>query len=282
MKNKFKSILYQFLTASIGNALVFLRQKKAQQLSQTGMTIVHYDSMGIAERLMRSAILKKVEKSQDYNNLEDLHKNYWINKGADFFLETEERFETEFLPNCAFVFDELERELLHSPVMFRTLVEIGTGNGKVLEYLSDKFPKINRFVGIDLSRDQIEINNEKFKENKKLEFAATDGFDWVKAHGHGNTIFVTSRGVLEYFKEDRLQALLNEISNLGKTMFVAIEPNGIKHDFEKNPNSEPYGHERSFSHNYPKLFKNAGFDLWYKSNKPLNESTIMRFVGAKN
>lgn len=83
----------------------------------------------------------------------------------------------------------------------------------------------------------------------------SDALDWVKEHGQGNTIFVTSRGVLEYFMEPRLQELFNEINRLGKTFFIAIEPNGANHNFETNPNSQLYGHEPSFSHNYPELFK---------------------------
>ena len=119
---------------------------------------------------------------------------------------------TDFLPNCTFIFDILKKELSNQSEEFNTLVEIGTGNGDVLNYLSSEFPKINRFVGVDLSLDQIEINNKKFNNNKRLEFVAADTFDWVKEHGQGYTIFVTSRGVLEYFLEARLQEFLNEIN----------------------------------------------------------------------
>lgn len=112
---------------------------------------------------------------------------------------------------------------------------------------------------------------------------AEDVFDWVKENGQSHTIFVTSRGVLEYFTEPRLQELLKEINGLGKIIFVAIEPNGSDHNFETNPNSQIYGNEPSFSHNYSKLFKNAGFILWHFSQKNWQKSTDMQtFIGAKN
>jgi len=286
MKNNLKSTLYQFLTGTVGNALVFLQPKKARQLAENRMTLVHknYKNMSKPERLMRSALLEKLDKIEDYDTVEELNRNYWTNKGAELFLETEDRFESDFLTTCTFIFDLLKKELSNQPEEFDTLVEIGTGTGKVLNYLSSEFPKINRFVGIDLSEDQIEINNKKFENNKKLEFVAADAFDWVKEHGKGNTIFVTSRGVLEYFLESRLQELLKEINGLGKTIFVAIEPNGAEHNFETNPNSELYGDEPSFSHNYPNLFKKAGFSIWYFSQKPWGEFKTVKktFIGAKN
>lgn len=283
MKSKFKKAVYKLCIATVGNLLVFLKPEKAKQLAEEGLTIVNKsNTMSISERLMRGAILKKLEKNQDYNNLEELHKKYWSNKGSIFFQETESSFEKEFLPNCAFIFDELEKNLFNTPIQYTTLVEIGTGNGRVLEYLCSKFPKVTHFIGIDLSPAQIDINSKKYKNNPKMEFVATDGFDWVKEHGASNTIFVTSRGVLEYFTEKRLQAFFNYANTLGKTIFIAIEPKGIEHDFAKNNGSQPYGYERSFSHNYELLFKNAGFDVWHLSYKPLDDLALMGFIGAAN
>jgi tRNA G46 methylase TrmB len=282
---KIRSFLVEVLSYTMGNILVLLRPEKARKLSEKGMTLVPNNlnlMERLMERLMRRAIIKNIEKKEDYDTLAALHYNYWTNNGVEFFSETEASFENEFLPNCAFIFDELEKTLSNTSVQFHTLVEIGTGNGCVLNYLSSKFPKINQFIGIDLSPVQVEINNKKFKDDKRLEFVASDGFDWVKEHGQGNTIFVTSRGVLEYFTQERLQEFFKEINALGKIFFIAIEPKGADHNFETNPDSQPYGPERSFSHNYPRLFKNAGFDLWQTSYKHLNNSTIMGFIGAKN
>lgn len=281
-KRKIRSILVNMLSFTIGNGLIFLFPKKAIRLSEKGMTLVMNNNLNLLERLMRHAILKKVEKKADVETLAKLHRNYWVNQGSEFFSSTNDSFENEFLPNCSFIFNLLKNELSNQTVHYTTLVEVGTGNGNVLNYLCSAFPEIDRFIGIDLSPVQIELNRKKFIENKKLEFVASDGFDWVKTHGQGHTIFVTSRGVLEYFTEKRLQAFFKEINQLGKTMFVAIEPNGVAHNFKVNPHSELYGHERSFSHNYPELFKNAGFSLWHLSSKPHDDAAVLSFIGAKN
>jgi len=282
MKNKLKSFIYRLLTHTVGNALVALQPKKALELSKKGMTLEMCNHLSAKERLMRNAMLKKLEKKKDYKTLENYHKNYWANYGAEFFSKTNDSFKTEFLTDCAFIFDELHEQLLKQTETFTTLVEIGTGNGNVLNYLNSKFPKIEKFIGIDLSEKQINLNTEKYKENEKIEFVTSDGFEWVNENGHSNMIFVTSRGVLEYFTEDRLTEFLAKLNSLGKTIFVAIEPNGIHHNFDENPNSELYGHERSFSHNYAELFKNAGFSLWHLSFKPYDETALLSYIGAEN
>ncbi len=286
MKTKLKPILYQFIARPIGDFLVFLLPNKASKLSENRITLIHKNKndMTLTEKLMRFALVQKLEKIEDYDTIAQLNRNFWINnKATELFSETEDTFHTDFLPNCTFIFDLLKKELSNQFGKFNTLVEIGTGNGDVLNYLSTEFPQINRFIGIDLSLHQTDLNKKRFHMDKRLEFVAADAFDWIREHGHGHTVFVSSRGVLEYFLEQRLQEFLNEINLLGKVFFIAIEPNGTDHDFETHPNTQLYGNEPSFSHNYPKLFKNAGFSLWHFSQKPwFQGGNTQTFIGAKN
>ena len=151
-----------------------------------------------------------------------------------------------------------------------------------MNYLSEQLPQINRLVRIDLNQNQISRNRETYKKNTQLEFVASDAFDWVNTSANKNMIFITSRGVLEYFTEIRLQDFLRQINHLGDTIFIAIEPNGIDHDLKVNTISEPYGYERSFSHNYEILFKNAGFSLWHNSKKDSTLDHYFSYMGADN
>ncbi|WP_040281910.1 class I SAM-dependent methyltransferase [Psychroserpens damuponensis] len=285
MRSTIKSIIRPFAKI-LGNILVFLLPKKANQLSKNRITLIHKNkkNLNIIELLMRYTLLQKLEKIDDHSTIAQANKEFWINNNAtELFIETEDTFHTDFLPNCTFIFDLLKNELSNHTQKFDTIVEIGTGNGDVLNYLSLEFPQINHLIGIDLSQQQTKLNNIKFKNNNKLEFIAYDAFDWVKKHGQANTIFVSSRGVLEYFLEQQLQDFLKEINQLGNTIFIAIEPNGADHNFDTQPNTQLYGDEPSFSHNYPKLFKNAGFNLWHFSQKTWFKGTnIQTFIGAKN
>lgn len=270
----------------LGNILVFLRPKKANELSENRITLIHKNKehLSIQERLMRYALVQQLEPIEDPEVIAEQNRKFWEDNAAvELFNETENTFQTDFLPHCTFIFEQLKKELSKQSETFNTIVEIGTGNGDVLNYLSEQFPDVNRLIGIDLSQHQIDLNYERFKDNQKLEFVAADAYDWVIEHGKSNSIYVTSRGVLEYFLEEQLQELLNKVHSLGTIFFVAIEPNGSDHDFETQPNTQLYGDEPSFSHNYPLLFKNAGFTLWHFSQQPWhNGGNIQTFIGAKS
>jgi len=261
MKKKLKNYL--------GKILIYFLPKRAVELSNKGMTLSVNNDLVLVDRLIRSALLTKAEKNDDYETLAKFHQNFWVERGHDHFSNNEgDVLEGYFLPHYSFLIDELKKILNVQGDNFKTLVEIGTGHGDVLNYLSSKFPKVNSFVGIDLSPDQIHFNKEKYRENGRLKFVASDGLDWIKEHGESNMIFITSGGVLEYFTEKRLKILFDHLNNLGPTIFLAIEPIGTEIDFSVDPSSRPYGVERSFSHDYKRLFKEAGFELWHQSKIP--------------
>ena len=266
----------------IGDLLVFLMPKRAEEFAKTGMTITDGNKITLTERFIRKSLLRKVEENSDHETLSKFHKAYWENQGDNFFAATKDSFENNFLPECSFIFELLKEKLSTENEGFNTIVEIGTGNGKVLNYLSEQLPQINRFVGIDLNQNQIKQNKETYKKNTQLEFVASDAFDWVNTYANKNMIFVTSRGVLEYFTESRLQDFLQQVNRLGNTIFIAIEPNGVDHDLKINKHSEPYGYERSFSHNYELLFKNADFNLWHHSKKDSSTEHYLSYMGADN
>lgn len=281
--NSLKRIILSLLTKTFGRLLVVFQKNRVNKLKAEGLTLATNKNLSFTERLMRNVILNDLERKGDKGTLEQLHINYWQHKGAEFFSDTDDSFETKFLPDCAFVFDLLQKKLGKNGTHFKTLIEIGTGNGKVLDYLSKRFTQIKSFVGIDLSEEQIQVNSDHYKSDEKLNFVAADGFEWVSSFGKENTIFVTSRGVLEYFTQEKLQDFLKVIQSLGNVIFVAIEPNGIRHNFNENPNSIIYGYERSFSHNYKKLFENAGFNIWhYSSKKGDDDYYIQTYLGAES
>lgn len=259
MKERIKNI--------IGNMLIALFPKKAATLEKKGLTIID-PKFNIIERQMRNAILKKATSSNNFDKLSKIHNDYWINQGLDVF-SWNNSFEDNFLPNCTFLVDLVKEKIKENDMQFDTFVEIGTGNGDVLHYLESNFPKINKFFGIDLSTKQIKINQEKYKEHSKLEFVNADVLEWVKKEGCTNTIFMTSNGVFEYFTENQLREFIKYASSLGRVLFVVIEPTVIDQNFELNPHSTIYGYEKSFSHNYARIFDDYGLTIYHHSTKIL-------------
>ncbi|AYN66672.1 class I SAM-dependent methyltransferase [Euzebyella marina] len=281
MKQSFS--LKQTLKLWSGKSLTFLMPERASTISKEGMTIVTNKKWKKIDLLIRAHLLKEAEKKEDFETLARYQKDFWISQGKAFFETTQHRFEDTFIKDCAFIFEHLETELNQHANQDFHLIEIGTGNGRVLEYLSEKFPQIKNLTGIDLSKEQIEINKKKFSTNKKLNFISTDGFNWVMNNAKDCMIFVTSLGVLEYFTQNQLEHVFERISEFRLSFLVISEPKGINHDFNTNQNSEIYGPEHSFSHNYPTLLKKANLKIWHESYKKLeSDDFLFCFIGAKS
>lgn len=268
---------------TIGKILILILPKKTIELSSRGLTIQM--DLSIKERLIRNVLLERAKKKNDFDTLSNYHKDFWLSRGRDYFSSryNSNILENFFKPNCSFLLNSLEEQLQKESGKYNMLVEIGTGDGSVLKYLSERFSTVENFVGIDLSASQIESNKKLLTKNPKLKFVAADGFDWIKKYGSNHMVVLTSRGVLEYFTQTRIQELFKHLSTYKKIIFIAIEPTGADHNFLKNPNSQIYGYENSFSHNYVKMFANSGFDIWHES-KIFNSSSncYMNFIGAAN
>ncbi|EPR74084.1 hypothetical protein ADIWIN_0893 [Winogradskyella psychrotolerans RS-3] len=283
MKGKIRSVLVGFLTNTVGRMLIVLRPKKVKQLSDKGLTLVMGGNLSSSERLMRRAILNKIEKNEDHDKLAQLHKTYWAKQGDNFVNNTEDNLKNIHLPAYKDVLEALNREISNAPVAFEKLVEIGTGNGSVLNYLSLNYTDIKDFIGIDLSEEQTKINQINYKDNSKIEFIDGDVLDWLENQQQGNLVFLTFRGVLEYFTQQQLISFFEKLYALGNIIFFAIEPTDSVHNYETYPNSKIYGVEGSFSHNYVKLFKDTGFKIWYSDEKSESgHPYIIKIVGAKN
>ncbi len=274
MKEQIKNI--------IGNVLLTLFPKKAASLEKRGLTIID-PKFNIIERQMRTAILKKAVSKNNFDKLSKIHNDYWVNQGIDVF-SWNNSFTANFLPNCTFLLDIVKEKFFKNEIQFDTLVEIGTGNGDVLHYLETNFPKLDKFIGLDLSTEQIKINQERYKENLRLKFVNTDALEWVKKEGRKNTIFMTSNGVFEYFTEQQLREFVEYTNSLGQVLFVSIEPTVLNHNYELNPNSIIYGMEKSFSHNYDKIFQDSGFKIIHHSKKLLHPDSgnEMNYILAGN
>ena len=107
----------------LGNLLVFLLPKKARELSENRITLVHKNKkhLSIQERLMRYALVKKLDKIKDHDAIAESNRKFWEdNSAVELFTETEDTFETDFLPNCTFIFDQLKKELSNQSEQYTT------------------------------------------------------------------------------------------------------------------------------------------------------------------
>ena len=165
-------------------------------------------------------------------------------------------------------FVEQLKALLAADGRFATLCEIGTGNGLFLQYLSRELPQVQRFVGIDLNREQVARNREVFA-GSALEFVGGEVDEWLASGIAGPTIFVAA-GTLECFTQAELLDLLTKIQALRVPAAMALcEPVNI--DLHSVTASAPRGNTM-YSHNYPHLLRSAGYTLFRQHVEPIDEA----------
>jgi hypothetical protein len=247
----------------VGEGLLPLLPKRTRRISKKEFTLINKGRRNIIDRLLRAGLARRILREGNLNQLATYHCQFWSGEmGKEYHDSHGYAFESVFKPNFHYIVDMLNNFLKSNPV-FKTLCEIGTGSGQLLDFLGDRLNTIDRFIGIDLNQDTVADNKKRYKNNK-LEFIAADGDSWTRINGQPNWVFFSHRGVLEYFPEENLQGLFTFIANeISPAIFVAIEPVGVDHDLGSERESKIYGREFAFSHNYPHLFQKAGFELWH-------------------
>ncbi|RJQ48583.1 MAG: class I SAM-dependent methyltransferase [Desulfobacteraceae bacterium] len=260
---KFHPALVQ-IAGILGEALLPLMPRRARAIAEEGFTLVNGRRRNIIDAVIRAGMAHRALRGGSPDLLAAYHRRFWTGESAR---EYHERRRAEFVPEFSEILENLNRLLLMHDE-FKTLCEIGTGSGQMLEYLAGRLTTVERFIGIDLNPDTIEDNRKRYAD-AGLEFIAADGEEWIRAHGRSNWVFFSHRGVFEYFPQKKLENMLAFIAReIKPVIFVAIEPVGIDHDLVKEQESVVYGREFSFSHNYPYLFRKAGFEVKHSECKP--------------
>jgi len=228
-----------------------------------------FGSDGQIHRLIRNGLYARALEQGDFAKLRGYLSKYWGQEAKNFHDAWTDRFERMFLKHDVVVIDELEKAVASLPdgAGFDHLYEIGCGGGQVLSYLADRLTSIDEFVGIDLGAEQIKANVETI-DHPKMAFHAADAVEWIPSNAKPRSIVLTNGGVFEYFLREELQRLFAHIAgNLAPAAVAVVETIGSDHDLDSHEESFVYGRELSFSHNYPHLLREAGFEIVHQSER---------------
>lgn len=219
------------------------------------------------DRLLLAGLVDTHLRNGRLEELTALHD--WVWRGdlaVDFHARAEARFEEVFLAHHAGIVDALAAAMRDTDGEYGQVCEIGCGSGLVLQHLRRSLHGPEQFIGLDLSERQVSINRARFAADAGLRFEAADGFEWVLRQARPHTVFLTYGGVLEYFPQRRLEALLAWIAGaLGPALVAMVEPLADGHDADADPRSIPFGVENTFSHPYPQLLSRAGFEPCWRA-----------------
>jgi SAM-dependent methyltransferase len=269
----------QALKGCTGYILSILLPKKTNEIKKNHFTI-QYQSLSTCDQWIIEGIKWHALITKKTQFISDIHKTFWQNESAvEFHQRNQHRFETISLRYFQDIVLFCKDYVTKNEAVFSSIVEIGTGSGQFLQHLSVQIPSIKKLIGIDLSKAQTEQNQARYQDTS-LTFIDGDAFQWIHQQSIRNTIFFTHNGVLEYFSEKNLLALFSFIAqNKTPALFAIIEPVAENFDFNQTFESQPFSSDFSFSHNYPHLFKTAGWHLVFQKEVWIeNRSRILLLV----
>jgi hypothetical protein len=258
--------------------MVLLPQKATLILNGEG-----YNSGSIIDRCILAVLVYKGRKNPDIiNQLNYLFIQHWSSDEVlSWYADTDNYLLDVFIPHNLPLIKKLEEEIISNQKL-NSLCEIGTGNGKVLEYLKERFTihGVHNFIGLDLNGEQSQKNSIQYA-NKDLHFVGCNAVTWIPLNAKPGWIFFTNGGVLEYFTPILITSLLSTIkTRFPPSLFAIIEPMGKDFNLKKDFISYPYGSESSWSHNYPHLFQTNGFTIEYQNEITTNSQRFIQLIAS--
>ena len=219
-------------------------------------------------QLVAAVQTERAAKSGDFSGLRERLAAYWKSSPGDaFYGAYPERFEEWFLGEHFSIFEELKK-LLASRDEFRELVEVGCGDGKVLDYLSVYLPMLEGFTGLDINPGIIAENRKTVAENPKLNFVSGDLTQWMADNARPGLVVLSYGGVLEYLTGEELKALFATLRAQASPVILAmVEPLTADFDLKTETESRPGGVEFSFSHPHRHLLESEGWRIEYVEEK---------------
>lgn len=238
---------------------------------------VRPSSTKLRDRLILAYLVENRLRAGRLDELSHLHHQYWqshLALSAHAELQKSAEFRIQLHHELVSKLEEVARIGQH-----RTLCEIGCGNGWALNYLAGRFETVERFIGLDLSQEQIEIDRSRYR-NPKLNFICADALAWIETEGRPGWIFWCHGGVFEYLPQKQLERLLSFVAkSLRPAVFAIAEPLAPDHQLHSEKDSRPFGRELSFSHNHEALFRQAGFLIHYSNDWNNQEGwRLMRLI----
>lgn len=266
------------LKISLGNTLAQLYPSRAERLSHQPTNYANHRR----DRLIMAFLKEQARLNDDTRFFQDLHQEFWTGHGgAVFSSNCDHRFEQVFLSQQKQEFEKLKS--IWTSGRFEHIVEIGCSSGLLIQFLTSNLPGVVSAIGIDINQTQIKANRKDPVFDSRIEFRCTDGYKYVCENAQPNTLFVTNGGVLEYFSRDQIDRMLSKLATeVGNSLFFSVEPIAPDHDWDRSPDSVPFGEELSFSHNYRDAFETNGFVIHHQRHVDFESWRWMATIAQAN
>jgi len=271
--------LHRLLKGTAGRVLMSMRPDLSTEIKNQPFS----RQLPLSGRLIRNGHFMKAVGAEDHGMIRDFLRDYWSSDASDEFYEgLSHRYETLFLTYHSSIVDETRRAMERMRMPFQRMVEIGAGDGKILDHFRRCLPGLPEFHGVDVNLQQVEKNRLIYQESGRMSFHHSDGLGWLQKNGGPGTVLVTNGGVLEYFTRPELEGLFGTMNRgWGPCVVSLTESIAADHDLGHEPGTYPYGWELSLSHNYIALLQDAGFTITHVNDRlttPEEADTVGRWL----
>ena len=271
---------HRLVKGAVGRTLMTLLPAQASMVKSDPFGQKH----GAVGKLIRHGWFVKAVAERDHALITRFLGNYWSSQVSDEFYEgLSHRYETLFLAYHSAIVEETRKAMAFCGGPFSQLVEVGSGDGKILNHFSEALVAyIPTFHGIDLNLPQVQNNRKLFAERPSLSFHHADAGRWLREHPLPGTVLVANGGVLEYFTRAEVLELFTFLArNCAPCVISLTESIAADHNLAKEPDTYPYGFELSLSHNYSALLEAAGYTITYTNDRfttPEESETVGRWL----
>jgi len=215
----------------------------------------------------------------DTSGAEDTLHDYWqADVSNNFYHLYTKRFNDWFLGPHQELIDQMV--VLARDGEYDHLIEVGCGDGRVLEHCAIQIKKITKFTGIDINPMIVDANIIRYADNSALKFITANAREWLPKNTEGSTLLLTYGGVMEYFSAQSLSIIFSDLAHKGNCAVALIEPIDPEHNLSTQTESNIFGAENSFSHNYRYLLEQSGFQIEFEKELELGQVRWMMILAT--
>ena len=215
---------------------------------------------GFVDRQIIAAWAHRCRRKNRPQDMSALQQWFWREQsGTAHHQATRDRFWAMWEAGHSQIFAMLISHVEAHPGTYNTLVEIGCGEALLMPRLRERLPGLDRLIGLDLSPEQVERNSAA-NNDPDTSFEAAEATSWALENAKPQTVYLTIGGVLEYFSQTELLALIKAITRT-PVAIALLEPVADDLDSATETESRPFGQERTFSHSYASLLESQGFEI---------------------
>lgn len=267
----------ELVKQAVGTVLLPLMPSRVQTITQNEFSMTVGDR-NVINTCLRAALARKLLRTDQVDVMMRYHQNFWSGEqGTEFHRHVRGQVLDVFEADYRYLINEIN-SLVETYPQINTLVEIGAGGGSFLQILRDSVVGIEQWIGNDLSAEIISENRQLYPT---IDWVSGDGKVWVEDNGKSNTIYLTFRGVLEYFTQANLASYFATIAKeKSPSAIVLVEPISLEHDLITQSDSRAYGTEYSFSHNYPVLLAESGFTIRHQKLTTFNDHRLCAIIAT--